>query len=178
MATPQSHISYAPFGVGVMCAVVYIERGNDVYGWWTGARDSEYHTAYFKLEDFFSTKPTRFYATDGMDLYGGWVRLYSAKAPVLDKAVSIEDEVAHELDWLQDMFVAEWLFFADDPGAGAERKAYEEMANPLRHVNIRSKRLNRLDQGDAVWVHWSHDFNRAVLDYLQQHWPLDCRAST
>ena len=57
---PRQFIAYAPYGVGLMCALIYFERGADVYGWWIGARDAEWHTAYFKLEDFFTTRPTRF----------------------------------------------------------------------------------------------------------------------
>src|SRR5512146_3026867 len=109
MRTPQSFIAYVPYGVGIMCALVYIEKADDVYGWWIGARDAEYLSSYFKLENFFTTRPTRFYATDSMDRYGGWKFLYSARKPLLDKPVPIDDEVAHELDRLQDMFVAEWL---------------------------------------------------------------------
>lgn len=177
MATPQSYIAYAPHGVGLMCAVVYFEHDTDVVGWWTGARGYESHSAYFKLEKFFSTKPTRFYATEGMDLYGGWKLLYSAQEPVLDKPVPVEDEVCHELDRVQGMFVTEWLFFEDDAGVEAERKAYEELRLPLQHVNIRSKRLSRFDESQPVWIHRSHDFDLDVIDYLQRYWPLDYRLS-
>jgi len=177
MTPPQSFIAFAPFGVGLMCALIYTERGADVYGWWTGARDSEYHSAYFKLESFFTTKPTRFYATDGMDLYGGWKFLYSAREAALDKVVPVEDEVAHELDRLQGLFVAEWLFFDDDEELKAETRAYDEMGFPVRHVNIRSKRLAKLDESQPVWIYRSRDFDAAVLEYLQQHWPLDYRGT-
>jgi hypothetical protein len=67
MTVPQSYIAFAPFGVGVMCASTYFERGADVYGWWIGARDTEYYPAYFRLERFFTSKPTRLYATEGSD---------------------------------------------------------------------------------------------------------------
>ncbi|MGH8648913.1 MAG: hypothetical protein ACREUP_06360, partial [Burkholderiales bacterium] len=69
VTTPQQLIVYAPYGVGVMCALVYFERGPDVYGWWIGARDAEWHSAYFMLEEFFTTRQTRFLAAEGMDLY-------------------------------------------------------------------------------------------------------------
>lgn len=173
MATPQSYIAFAPFGVGLMAALVYIERGDDVYGWWIGARDCEYHSSFFKLENFFTTKPTRFYATEGMDLYRGWTTLYSARKSALDKAIPIDDEVSHELDRLQDMFVAEWLFFEDDADAEAERDAYDKMDFPLRHVNIRSTRLDKLGKSEAVWIYRSHGFDRDVIDYLERYWPLD-----
>lgn len=177
ITTPRTFVAYAPYGVGVMCALVYFERSPDVYGWWIGARDLEWHSAYFKLEEFFTRKPTRFYASDGMDLYGGWKYLYSDPDPVLDRPVAVADEAAHELERVQDMFVAEWLFFEDDAGADAERRAYDEYRLPLAHVNVRARRLNKLDKGAAVWTHRSHDFDAAVLEYLQRHWPLDYRIS-
>jgi hypothetical protein len=175
--TPQSFIAYAPFGIGLMCALVYFERDSDVYGWWTGARDSDHHSAYFRLEYFYSTKPTRFYATEGMDLYGGWRYLYTAREPVLDKPLPVDDAAAHELDRVQGMFAAEWLVFADDPHAGSEREAYARMGLPLGRAAVRSRRLGRLDESQAVWIHRSRGFDAGVLRFLQQYWPLDYRAS-
>ena len=84
--------------MGVACALFYLERRRDIYGWWIGARDSEYESAYFKLEDYSTRKPTQFYATQGADLYGGWRNLYSAKRPALDKPLAMDDDIAHELD--------------------------------------------------------------------------------
>jgi hypothetical protein len=172
---PRQFVAYAPYGVGLMCALVYFERGPDIYGWWIGARDAEWHSAYFRLEDFFTTRQTRFLATAGMDLYGGWKYLYSAREPALDKPEPVAEEAAHELDRVQGVFVAEWLFFEDDARANAERKAYERYNLPLAHVNVRAKMLNKLDKNQAVWTSYSHGFDAAVLDYLQRYWPLDYR---
>jgi hypothetical protein len=175
MGTPQSYIAFAPFGIGVMCALTCFERGNDVYGWWLGARDSEYESACFELEGYFTARPTRFYATAGMDLYGGWRFLYSSRTPQLDKPVPVEDEAAHELDRLQGEFVAEWLFFDDDERARQERIEYDKANFPLRHVNLRPARVGRFDRSEPVWVYRSHDFDMDVLRYLQRYWPLDYR---
>jgi len=178
MRTPESFITYTPCGVGVTCALFYVEQDNDVYGWWIGARDSEYHSAYFKLENFFTTTPTRFYATDGMDLYGGWKFLYSSSEPALDKPAPVDQRVSHELDRLQEMFVAEWLFFEGDADAAVERKAYDDLDFPLhQHVNIRSKRFNKFDETQPVWRYLSHGFDMDVIDYMQRYWPLDYRLS-
>ena len=177
MTMPQSYLAYAPHGAGVMCAVVYFEHGVDIVGWWIGARGYEYHSAYFKLERFFSTKPTRFYATEGMDLYGGWKMLYSAREPALDKPVPVEDAVSHELDRVQGMFVSEWLFFENDADADAEYKAYEALRLPLQRVNIRSRRLVKFDESQPVWIYHTHDFDLDAIDYLQRYWPLDYRLS-
>ena len=175
--TPRTFVAYAPYGVGVMCALVYFERGLDVYGLWIGARDAEWHSAYFKLEDFFTRRPTRFLAAEGMDLYGGWKHLYSAREPALDKPEPVDNEAAHELDRVQGMFVAEWLFFEDDTGAAAERKAYDQYNMPLAHVNVRARRINKLDKHEAVWIYRSHGLDATVLGYLLRHWPLDYRGS-
>ena len=172
---PRSFIAYAPFGAGVTCALFYFEKGSDVYGWWIGPRDSRYYSAYCKLEDFFTTRSTRFYATGGMDLYGGWRFLYSARTAALDKPIPMEEDVAHELDRLQGVFVAEWIFFDDDADAAAERDAYEKLKLPVRHVNIRADALNRLSSDKSEWIYRSHDFDMDVLHYLQRHWPLDYR---
>jgi hypothetical protein len=95
-ATARSFIAFAPYGVGVDCALFYFKQGRDIYGWWMGARDSECHCAYFKLEDYFSTRPTRFYVTEGPDLYGGWRFMYSARIPRLRQAVVQSDGQRHE----------------------------------------------------------------------------------
>ncbi len=170
---PRSFIAFAPYGVGVLCALFYFEKGRNVYGWWIGARDSEYHSAYFKLEEYFSTKASRFYATQGCDLYGGWRLLYSAKLPELDKPLTMDEDVAHELDRVQDMFVSEWLFFEDAPEAAVEREAYDRMNLPVFHVSVRAEGINRLNKDEPVWLYRAHDFDGGVLDYLARYWPLD-----
>jgi hypothetical protein len=175
MRTPQCHLAFAPFGVGVMCALTCFERNNDVYGWWIGARDTEYQSAYFRLEDFYTPHDTRFLATGGSDLYGGWRYLYSARTPQLDEPVPVEDEAAHELDRVQDQFVTEWLFFEGDERSERERVAYDQANFPLRAVNLRPVRLRRFDQSQPVWTHRSGEFDAGVLHYLQRYWPLDYR---
>jgi len=161
-----------------MCALFCFEHDNHVYGWWIGARDSEYHSAYFMLENFFTTRPTRFYATEGMDLYGGWKFVYSARDPALDKPIPTDQQVSHELDRFQEMFVAEWLFFEGDAEVALERGIYDDLDLPLhRHVNLRGKRLGKLDDSQPVWRYRSHGFDADVLDYMQRYWPLDYRIS-
>jgi hypothetical protein len=171
--TPRTFLSYRPFGAGLRCAMFYFEMGPDVYGWWIGPRHSKQYSAYYKLENFFTTGSALFYASGGMDLYGGWRFLYSARTAALDEPVAVEQEAAHELERLQGMFVAEWLFFDDDPDTAHERAAYEKLKMPLRRVNIRSHALTRLTGQDSEMQYRSPDFDIDVLDYLQRHWPLD-----
>jgi len=177
MTPVHNLIAYAPYGVGVMCALVCFERGADVYGWWIGSRDAEWHSVYFRLENFHTTRPTRFLATEGMDLYGGWKHLYSERQTALYKPEPVDEAVVHELDQVQDRFAGAWLFFEDDTGAVADRRAYDEYNLPLAHVNLRAQGLARLDKHDAVWSYRSRGFDGAVLDYLQRYWPLDYRGN-
>jgi hypothetical protein len=174
---PQTFIAFAPFGVGILCALFYITRGSDVYGWWIGARDTEYRSAFFELEGYFTTRPTRFYATEGMDLYRGWRFLYSSDPPLLDKLISVDDEVVHDLDRLQDLFLAEWLFFEEDAAVEEDRAEYERANFPLRHVNLRTKRLGKFNQHEPTWIYRSPGFDMEVLRYLQRYWPLDYQSA-
>jgi hypothetical protein len=45
---PRTFLFVVPEGARLLCAVFYFEKGRDIYGWWIGARDAEYHSAYFK----------------------------------------------------------------------------------------------------------------------------------
>jgi hypothetical protein len=75
------------------------------------------------------------------------------------------------------MFSREWLVYEDDSDAAAEREAYGRMGLILGHVAIRSKRIGRLAERQPVWIHRSHGCDMNVVEYLQEHWPLDTRSS-
>lgn len=176
MVEPKIFIACAPFGAGVSCALFYFVRENHVYGWWIGARDAGFQSAYFKLEDYFTNKPPRFYATAGSDLYDGWRYEYSARRSALDKPAAVPGDALHELNRLQDAFAAEWLVFADKADA-TEREAYDRMRMVLTPVAVRSKRLGLFDKSQPTWVHRSHGCDMNVVEYLQKYWPLDARQS-
>jgi hypothetical protein len=174
MKTPQTFFAFTPRGVGLLCAVAYIEVDKDVYGWWVGYRDGSYPPAFFKLENFFSTQMTSFLATEGSDLYGGWKFDYSTGKPKrIDPPLPVEKDMSHELERLQDEFNAEWLFFDGDEGREGEVEAYHHQDLPVLAVNIRSRKLNKLDKSDVVWLYRSKDFDRDILDYLIARWPLE-----
>ena len=175
MTTPASYLAYTPRGVGLLAAVVYLAADKDVYGWWTGARNSDFPSAYFLLEDFFSVRGTTFYATRGMDLYGGWALNYASSQPELGTPVRVADDMAHQLEKLQDAFWAEWLFFSDDQGVEDEVAAYARSELPLQQVNIKSSRLNKLDSTDVIWTYASPGIDLEVIDYMRARWPLDYR---
>ena len=71
MSTPQVHLAYAPRGVGLAYAVVYLKKDPDICGWWIGAIGADVASAYFRLENFYTRAATALHPTDGSDLYGG-----------------------------------------------------------------------------------------------------------
>lgn len=172
---PQTYIAYAPWGVGLLCAVVYRAKGHDVCGWWVGAVGAEYQTAFFKLEDYYARSESAFYATGGGDLYGGWVYDYNAKPPLLDKPVLVDDAQCHDLEHLQYVFAQEWLIFAGDPAAEAELAQYRAAELAHQNVNVRFNRLNHLDKSEPTWTHHSAQLDANVVNRLMRDWPLDCR---
>lgn len=172
----ETFIAYAPRGAGLLCAIVYAERGDDVFGWYTGSRGYQTASAFFLLNGFSSIGETVSYATEGMDLRGGWKYDYSTSEPQLNRPVALEDDLAQQLDMMQGKFAGEWLFYPDDPAAAGQIKAYRELDLPLQAVNVQAKKLNKFDQKDAVWRYYSAAFRGPVLRYLSARWPLDYRA--
>lgn len=173
MTTPRIFIAFAPQGVGLLCAIVYVAQGRDLYGWWVGARNGDYSSAYFKLENFYSAEPSPFFATKGSDIYGGWQFDYAEDPPELDKPVAVDEEICHQLDKLQDEFAAEWLFFRDSADSEEDEAAYRREALPMQDVNVKSKQLNKFDKSDVVWRYFSRNVEDEVIEYLALSWPLD-----
>ena len=174
MNTPQTFFAYTPRGAGLLCAVICIEAGRDVYGWWVGHSEGAYPPAFFKLENFFSAQMTSFFMTEGSDLYGGWTIDYSTGKPKrIDPPLPVEEEMCHLLERLQGEFSAEWLFFDGDEGIEDEVETYRHQDLPVLGVNIKSRKLNKLDKSDVVWTYRSKKFDQDILDYLMQKWPLE-----
>lgn len=173
MTTPQIFVAFAPRGAGLLCAVIYVVRERDVYGWWIGYKDAAFPSAFFKLENFFSAGPTAFFATEGSDLYGGWKFDYSSDPPRLGKPIPVDEDIAHELDRMQDEFVAEWLFLRGDEGAEDEVAAYRQQELPLQDVSIKARKLHKFNTDDVVWRYYSKDLRGEIIEYLASKWPLD-----
>ena len=173
MSTPQVHLAYAPRGVGLAYAVVYLEKDPDICGWWIGAIGADIASAYFRLEGFYTPAGTTLYTTDGSDLYGGWrFNLTSGQSQSIDP-MAVEPDLAHELEQVQDAFAAEWLVFETDRDADREAQAYRDAELSHGRVNIRFAKLNKLEKNDPLWRYFSRDFESAVADYLARRWPLD-----
>ena len=173
MTNPQTYIAYTPRGAGLLCAVVYLVVDRDVYGWWTGYKDAAFASAFFKLEDFYSTEDTVFYATEGSDIYGGWRYDYAATGPELGKGIAVEEEACHILEQLQDQFFSEWLFAPIEPGVAEELAAYLQMELPTQQINIKHRMLNKLDKHDVIWTYLSKDLDMQVINYMMVRWPLE-----
>ncbi|HYP68831.1 MAG TPA: hypothetical protein VEP67_11360 [Thiobacillaceae bacterium] len=171
----ETFLAYSPRGAGLLCAVVYAEKGDDVFGWLTGNRAYQMVSAYFLLKGFYSAGESLFYATEGMDLRGGWKYDYSTSEPELARPLLLDEGLALQLDAMQGKFVGEWLFYQENPDSVAEIEAYKELGLPLQTVNVQAKKLNKFDQGDAVWRHYSAAFRHPVLRFLSARWPLDYR---
>lgn len=173
MTMPQVHLAYAPRGVGLVHAVVYVDTGVDVCGWWIGATGSELSTAYFRMEGFHSFGGTTLYVTEGSDLYGGWrFNLTSGHSQPVDP-IAVDPDLAHKLEQVQDAFAAEWLVFEADRGAKGEAAAYRQAELAHGEVNIRFAKLNKFDKSSPLWRYYSRDFLAEVGDFLARRWPLD-----
>ncbi|QEL65938.1 hypothetical protein OTERR_24620 [Oryzomicrobium terrae] len=174
-STPQVYLAYSSSGRGLLCALTYETAGPHVHGWWTGAQAGDFAAAFFKLEDFFSSAPQRFLATRGGDMAGGWVFDYAQSHPRLGEAVPIEDEERQRLEEMQSNFAGEWLFYPDAPGSAAEIDSYRAEGLPLLPVNIKYRRLHKLDRGGHPREYISPNADMNILDYVQEYWPLDYR---
>jgi len=166
MSTPQAALAYAPRGLGLAYAVVYIRKEPDVYGWWIGARGADMHSAYFRLEDFYTTTGTAFLASAGSDLQRGWQIDLTSGLPRDIDAVAVEAGVVREVEQVRDRFAGEWLIFEADRDFARAEQAYREAELAHGTLNIRFRKLNKLDKQGALWRYYSKDFEAVVADYL------------
>jgi hypothetical protein len=167
------HLAYAPRGAGVVSALFYVADGENVFGWYTGAKDHGCEAAYFALEHYYSTHATAFCRSLANDVYAGWVLDF---APITtDVRNPVPDDLCHELERLQAAFVREWLFYPGEPGADAEAAAYGKLGLPVGPMNIRAERLARFDQSQPTWIYASPGIDLNVISTLRTSWPLDDR---
>ena len=175
MTAVQVHLAYTPRGAGLACAVMYLKAEADIFGWWIGRQSAEFHTAYFRLANFYSTG-TALYASEGSDLYGGWkLELTSGKPKALDPAIPVDTDVTHVLEQAQDAFCGEWLVLPGDRDQAEQHRAYADAELAWSDVCFQFSRLNKFVKHDAVWTYYSNSFEAAVGKFLMQRWPLDYR---
>lgn len=175
-STSECFIAYAPRGGGLLCAVVYLVRGDDVCGWWVG-RDANaaYPPCFFLLENYYTTHERAFLTTRGGDLLGGWVQDHDSPRGALDPALPIEDAMARELDQLQFTFAREWLVYPEDEDAEEQSRLYADAELGTGAVTVRFQRLGRFDKSQPAWRCFSHDLDYNVIERLMRCWPLDYR---
>ena len=176
MSQAHTHLAYAPRGVGLLYAALWFAREEHIYGWFIGSKNGGQLASYFMLQDYFSLRETRLFRSSEDDVYGAWVDVRAGGDLGLPHPPPVPEAVAHELNRLQDHFVRHWLFFDDDDGALDDAYALRARELPVRHVNIRAARLDKLRTGAAVWRYDSPNADMNVLLHLSKRWPLDYEA--
>jgi hypothetical protein len=173
MSEPVVYVAYAPGGAGLLHVGFYFARLEHIYGWYTGNRAVELLSEFFMLENFYSWRAILYYRSKQDDIYGDWVQQMPEATVAVDRPVPVPDNICHELDRLQSGFTQEWLFYPDDPRSADDVAAYHSQELRLQPVNIRSRKLNKLDNRDSLWSYVSPGADLNVIDFLMQRWPLD-----
>jgi hypothetical protein len=173
---PNVHLAYAPRGAGLLCAAFWIVQGPHCYGWFTGARGYEHPASFFVLEDYYSRRGTTCYHSVEDDVRGAWERVSPRGEPPpapLPGPGPVPESLCPELERMQDAFIREWLFFRDDPAHADEAAELRERELPATGLNIRPKKLNKLQTGAPVWTYTSAGADLNVVGFLARHWTLD-----
>jgi hypothetical protein len=167
----HSYLATAPRAAGVQCALFYLTLGENVCGWCTGANDDGIVSAYFALELYYAAQPTVYCRSAGGDLRGAW---QVESAPITTEIrCPLPEPVIHDLLRHQSDFGREWLWYAGEPGSGAESDAYRKLGLSPRTVNIRSSQLPRFDRSRPVWVHTSPGTDLNLVLSVKKHWLSD-----
>jgi hypothetical protein len=171
---PRVYLAYTPRGAGVAAAGFYVVAGDDVFGWYAGARGHDHVATYFALERYFSDRSAAWSESRDDDVHGPWVTGTGRAAT--EVPCPVPEDVRHELARIASAFVAEWLFYADDPGAAREAEAYAALGLPVQPVNVRASELRRFDQSGPTWIYVSPGTDLNVFAAVSRHWALDQRA--
>jgi len=163
MHTPRVFVCYTP-RAGLRCALAYLAGPRDAYGWFIGRdEDGAIRSAYFVLEDYYTTGEARYTEIADGDLHTRWTR---------------DEARCHELASLEEAFRREWLVVASDADATAQLDRYARDEIAAGEVGIRIERLNRLRKDGVDWTYYSPDCEHGVLKQLGARWPLDYRVAT
>jgi hypothetical protein len=176
MLEPHVHLAYAPRGAGVLCAAFWIVQGRHCYGWFTGAQAYEHPACFFMLENYYSKRDTVCYRSAEDDVRGEWLQVSArGESPVASfpRPGPVPEPLCQELAHMQDAFIREWLFYRDDPAHAEEDAELRERELPTTGLNIRPKKLNKLQTDAPVWTYTSPGADRNVISFLAQHWMLD-----
>lgn len=168
-----TYLVYEPHGPGLMCAVVVLVDGENVYGWYTGPSRGGFVASFFMLERYYSMHEATFYHSVSDDVYDDWVIAYPPTEIVLGNRSPLPEGVSNALASAQAAFAAEWLCYSDDPGAAADIEWYRARNLPLVHAGIRCEKLPKLAAGPVTWVYASPALDQNIIDFLRKRWPLD-----
>jgi hypothetical protein len=166
---PKIQIRYSPGQDGFVSALFYLELNADIYGWYTEARRHQFSAAFFMLENFYAARTAVLYRSAEDDVYGPWMS--DSRAAGNQIRCPLPEPVRHELERIQSKFVQDWLFFENDPGASAEMAPYRERRLTPHAVNVRSRKLHRLEKNNGtLWEHSTPGSDSNVMDFLRKHW--------
>jgi hypothetical protein len=167
---PKFYISYSPDKLGHVFALLEFGADADIYGWHLEAKNHYFSAAFFMIENFYADRATRLYRSIPDDVYGPWTVDYPpSKGEIRPPA---PEWIGHELERLQSRFVEEWLLFEDDPHIEAETSAYLMRGLHLQAVNIRSKRLSRMERNGRTWTYMTPGMDINVVELLRKYWRL------
>lgn len=175
---PKTHIRFLPDEPSSVSALFYVEHGVDVYGWYTHADaqagGARFSAAFFMLENFYMNRSSVLYRSLEDDVYGPWTN----DSPPIDTELRcpLPEPVRHELERIQSNFVDEWLFFENDPAASSELLSYENHRFLVHPVNIKSRKLNRLEKNNKSWEHKTPGIDSNVMDFVEKNWRLNEKA--
>jgi hypothetical protein len=165
---PKTAICYTPGTQADIATLFYVVSDTDIYGWYLQAQPVRFSAAYFMIEDFYADRSARLYRSVQDDVHGMWISDRSPNGSEI--RCPIPEAVGHELERIQSWFVKEWVFFENDPAADLDSTLYERHGLPVAAVNIRYKRLNRLDRSNAGWSHASPGVDLNIVEFLQKNW--------
>lgn len=167
---PKYYISYCPDKLGQVFALLEFESNADIYGWHIEAKNRYFSAGFFMIESFYSDHATRLYRSILDDVYGPWTIDYPPNKGEIRSPVP--ESIGHELERLQSRFVEEWLVFGDDPHIEAEAAVYRMHDLSLQAVNIRSKRLGRMEKNERTWTWAAPGLDLNVVDLVRKYWRL------
>lgn len=165
-----------------IAALLYLDRGSDVYGWFAQARGAHYSAAFFTIENFYAERTPLVCRSMEDDVHGLWER--QLPPPVQEIRSPVPEALGHELERLQSAFVDEWLFFLVDPHSLSEVEHYRRAGLPLHAFNIRVRRLGKLSADGAArpsfslpshqqLSHQSVGTDPNIYDLLRKCWRFD-----
>ncbi|MEM5371418.1 hypothetical protein V4C53_36040 [Paraburkholderia azotifigens] len=173
MSEPFVFLAYEPDGPGLTCAVMAIVEGENVYGWYTGPAKRKLAAAYFMLEHYYSARETAFYHSVENDVRSAWALAYPRLEIDIGRHSPVSEAMCHELEYTQSRFVAEWLFYCDDPDTAADVEWYRMRSLPVTYAGVRCKKITKLRSDHVVWFHASPGFDLNIIECLRRRWELD-----